>query len=256
MTRGLLNVLLVIAFGYAALCAALFFFQRSLIYFPQPRSAGSSANLLTLPTAAGNVLVSTRPHRGPNALIYFGGNAEDVSLSLPGLAAAFADHAVFALHYRGYGGSAGTPSEAALVEDAMALFDKVHAEHSNIIVIGRSLGSGVAIQVASRRNAARLILVTPYDSLADIAASQFGWFPVRWLLRDRYESWRHAPQVSAPTGIVAAEHDEVIPRASTERLQTRFAKGIASLEVLPGTSHNTVEQSPRYAPALRGLPGR
>ena len=256
MARSLLVLLALAIIAYLVLCAALFFFQRSLIYFPQPRSTGSAASLLTLPTAAGDVLVSTRPHSGPNALIYFGGNAEDVALSLPGLTAAFPDHASYLLHYRGYGGSAGTPSEAALVDDGLALFDKVHANHSHIVVIGRSLGSGVAVQVASRRSASRLVLVTPYDSLADIAVSQFAWLPVRWLLRDTYESWRYAPQVGAPTTLIAAERDEVIPRASTALLQTRFAKGIASLEVLPGTGHNTVEQSPRYWAALKGLPSR
>ena len=256
MVRSLSVLLAVAALAYLGLCAALFFLQRSLIYFPQPRSTGSPASLLTLPTSAGNVLVSTRPNRGPNAVIYFGGNAEDVSQSLPSLAAAFPDHAIYLLHYRGYGGSAGAPSEAALIEDGLALFDKVHAHHSHFVVIGRSLGSGVAVQVASRRSASRLVLVTPYDSLADIAVSQFAWLPVRWLLRDTFDSWRYAPQIRVPTTLIAAEHDEVIPRASTELLQTRFAKGIASLEVLPGTGHNTLEQSPRYAAALRGLPVR
>ena len=256
IVRSLLNLLAVLVIAYVALCAALFFFQRSLIYFPQPRAPGSSASLLALPTAAGAVWVTTRPRSGANALIYFGGNAEDVSRSLPGLTGAFPDHAIYLLHYRGYGGSAGAPSEAALVEDGLALFDKVQTEHSDIVAIGRSLGSGVAIQVASRRNVARLVLVTPFDSLADIAASQFAWFPVRWLLLDKYESWRYAPQVSAPTTVIAAESDEVIPRASTALLHTRFAQGIATLEVLPGTGHNTVEQSPRYGTALRGLPSR
>ena len=256
MARSLLNLLVVLVLAYAALCAALFFFQRSLIYFPQPRSPGGSASLLTLPTPAGNVWVSTRPRGGSNALIYFGGNAEDVSLSLPGFAAAFAEHAIYLLHYRGYGGSAGAPSEAALIEDGLALFDRVRADHPNIVVVGRSLGSGVALQVASQRSVARLILVTPFDSLEDLAVGQFAWFPVRWLLRDKYQSGQHAPRVTAPTLIIAAEDDEVIPRASTELLQTRFAKGIATLVVLPRTGHNTVEQSPRYWPALQGLPGR
>lgn len=241
---------------YLGLCAALFIFQRSLIYFPQPRSLGVTANVITLPTAAGNTLALTRPLGGTKAVIYFGGNAEDVSRSLPGFAREFADHAVYLLHYRGYGSSAGAPSEAALIEDGLALFDHVRAEHSHIVVVGRSLGSGVAIQVASRRSATRLVLVTPYDSLEDLAANQFPWFPVRWLLRDKYLSWRYAPQVTAPTSIVAAEFDEVIPRASTQRLYTRFAKGSATLEVLPGTGHNTLDQSPRYWPALAGLPGR
>lgn len=256
MARSLFVLLALAGLAYLVLCAALFVFQRSLIYFPQPRSAGSSANLLSLPTAAGNVLVSTRGHAGPNAVLYFGGNAEDVSQSLPGLASAFPEHAIYLLHYRGYGGSAGTPSEAALVADGVALFDKVHAGHPRIVVIGRSLGSGVAVQVASQRPAARLVLVTPFDSLEDLAASHYPMFPVRWLLRDTYRSSDFAPRITLPTTIVAAEHDEVVPRASAELLFTRFAAGIATLEVLPGVGHNTVERSPRYWGVLRGLPGR
>jgi uncharacterized protein len=252
-TLGTLAAL--IAAIYGLLCAALFAFQRSLIYFPQPRSAGHSAGTVTLPTAVGDVLASARAHEGPNALIYFGGNAEDVSYSLPGFAAAFPDHALYLMHYRGYGGSAGSPSEAGLVADGLALFDKVRARHSRIVVVGRSLGSGVAIQVASQRPAARLVLVTPFDSLEDLAASQFRMFPVRWLLRDTYRSSQFAPRVSAPTTIVAAENDEVVPRKSAELLFTRFAKGIATIEVLPGEGHNTIEQSPRYWGSVRGLGG-
>ena len=80
----------------------------------------------------------------------------------------------------------------------------------------------------------RLVLVTPYDSLQEIAAGLYPWMPVRWLLRDKYESWRYAPRVRAPTVLIEAEHDEVIPRASTRQLLERFAPGVASLVVVPG----------------------
>ena len=253
--RSLFTLAAVLAVVYLALCAALFVFQRSLIYFPQPRATLPSANLLRLPTTAGDVLASTRAHDGQHALIYFGGNAEDVSYSLPGFDAAFPDHALYLLHYRGYGGSAGAPSETALVEDGLALYDKVRERHAHVVVVGRSLGSGVAVQVASRRPVSRLVLVTPFDSLEDLAASQFPMFPVRWLLRDTYRSSRDAPLIAAPTTIVAAEHDEVIPRKSAELLFTRFAKGIATIEVLPGVGHNTIERSPRYWGAVRGVAG-
>jgi uncharacterized protein len=251
----MLQLAAVLVLGYVAMCAALFFFQRALIYFPQPRSAGSSVDLLALPAAAGKVLVSTRPLPGPHALIYFGGNAEDVSYSQPGFAAAFPEHALYLMHYRGYGGSAGTPSEAALVEDGLALFDKVRATHSHVVVVGRSLGSGVAVQVASQRPAARLVLVTPFDSLEGVAASHYPIFPVRWLLRDTYRSSEFAPRVTAPTTIIAAEHDEVIGRATAELLFTRFATGVATIHVLPGVGHNTIEQSARYWVVLRGAGG-
>ncbi len=99
---------------------------------------------------------------------------------------------------------------------------------------------------------ARLILVTPYDSLLAIAAARFPFLPVSWLLLDRYESSRHAPKVAAPTLVIAAEHDEVIPRASSERLLARFASGIATLKVIPNADHNSVSEQPEYGPILGG----
>src|SRR5581483_3606208 len=108
---------------------------------------------------------------------------------------------------RGYGGSSGKASEAALFEDGLTLFDEVQKAHPQVEVVGRSLGSGVAVYVASLRPAARLVLVTPYDSIAEIGARQFPFVPVKWLLLDRFESWKYAPQVTAPTLIIAAEHD-------------------------------------------------
>lgn len=244
--RFLLFLLAVIAVLYLGACVLLYAFQRSLIYFPQPRTAGTAGTILKLPVADADVLVSVRPHAGPKALIYFGGNAEDVSRNLPAFAQAFPDHALYLLHYRSYGGSSGTPSEEAIQRDATALFDKVHAEHPQTAVMGRSLGSGVAVRLASRRPASRLILVTPYDSFQEIAASQYSYFPVKWLLQDKFESWRYAPHIVVPTLLIAAGNDEIIPRASTERLSTRFAKGVASLRIIPGTGHNTISESPQY----------
>lgn len=229
---------------YLALCVGLWVFQRALIYFPQPRSVETP--LLTLSDAGTQVLVSLRAHDGPNALIYFGGNAEDVSRNMPSFAQAFPDHALFFLNYRGYGGSAGSPSEDAIARDAEALFDKVYAEHPHIALVGRSLGSGVAIRLASQRPAARLVLITPYNSLEEIAARQFPIFPVKWLLRDRFESWRYAARINIPTLLIAAGQDEVIPGSSTQRLYEHFAKGVAVLEVIPEVGHNSISDSPEY----------
>ncbi|HEY4593699.1 MAG TPA: alpha/beta hydrolase [Thermoanaerobaculia bacterium] len=252
MPRILLSLLTVAAVLYLGACVLLYAFQESLIYFPQPRAVGTSETVLKLPVVDADVLVSVRPHGGPKALLYFGGNAEDVSRSLPEFAQAFPDHALYLLHYRSYGGSTGKPSEEAIQRDATVLFDMAHAEHPQTVVIGRSLGSGVAVRLASRRPASRLILVTPYDSFQEIAASHFPHMPVRWILRDKLESWRYAPRITVPTLLLAAEHDEIIPRASTERLYTRFARGVASLRIIPGTGHNTISASPEYLDAIRG----
>jgi len=251
MVRVITLFAALVVLAYLALCAALFAFQRSLIYFPQPRSTGSDATTLPLAVAGAELMISARQAAGPKAIIYFGGNAEDVSSSLPSLSEAFPAHAIYMLHYRGYGGSTGSPTEEAIQGDALALFDLVRRKHTDIAVVGRSLGSGVAVRVASQRPVSRLVLVTPYDSLQDLAAKQFPYFPVKWLLIDKFESWRYAPQVTAPTLLIAAEHDEVIPKWSSDRLYTRFKDGAAKLEVLPGTSHNTISLSPRYLKLLQ-----
>jgi pimeloyl-ACP methyl ester carboxylesterase len=247
------SLLAVALIGYLALCAALFFFQRSLIYFPQSTANRDPAATLQLRVADAELAVSVRPGTGPGALIYFGGNAEDVSASLPAFAQAFPSHAIYLLHYRGYGASPGSPTEKAIQSDALALFDHVRKRHADITLVGRSLGSGVAIQVASQRPASKLVLVTPYDSLQELAARQFPAFPVRWLLVDKFESSKHAPQLTVPTLLIAAAQDEVIPVWSTAQLHARFRQGLARLVVLPGTSHNTISLHPDYLPLLRSM---
>ena len=237
---------------YLLICAALFWMQRSLLYFPQPRSINHPANTLILQTAdAEQLVVTVRHHDGPKALIYFGGNGQDVSASLASFDQAFPDRAIYLLHYRSYGGSTGEPTEQNLTQDALALFDHVRARHGDIAVAGRSLGSGVAIRLASQRPVSRLALITPYNSVADIAATQFPYIPVRWLLKDRYESWRYAKNIKVPTLLLSASADELIPAASTEQLLGNFAPGIARLVVIQDAGHNTLSESPLYLAALQ-----
>lgn len=245
------GMLLIALLAYAGACIALFAFQRSLIYFPQPRAFGGPADMLVLPANGADIVVTVRPHAGPKALIYFGGNAEDVSAKLASFSRAFPQHALYLMHYRGYGGSTGKPSEKLLHADARVLFDRVHRDHAEIAVVGRSLGSGVAVRLAAERRAARLVLVTPYDSLQALAAPHYPYFPVRWLLTDKFDSARYAPAIRVPTLVLQAEHDEVIPRASTELLTARFAKGIASRVVIRGTGHNTISEPAQYLDAMR-----
>jgi pimeloyl-ACP methyl ester carboxylesterase len=249
MRRVLTHLLIVAVLAYAIACAALFFFQRSLLYFPQP--AHVETPLVRVEGRPG-VVASHRALPGPQAVLYFGGNGEDVSQNFAPLAQAFPAHAIYLMHYRGYGLSGGKPTEADIAADALALFDQVQRQHPQVTVIGRSLGSGVATRLASQRPAARLVLITPYDSIEDIAAARFPVFPVRWLLVDKYASWRYVPQVQAPTTVIAAEHDEIIRRESTEQLFRRFPAGRATLHVLPGTGHNDISLAPGYDDLLAG----
>ncbi|QHC96404.1 hypothetical protein PspR84_17770 [Pseudomonas sp. R84] len=246
MSRTLMSLVALIVAVYLVLCAALFFFQRSLIYFPQPNAVTSADSQLTLSMPDAQVSVVTRERVGPRALIYFGGNAEDVSRNLPEFAEAFPEYAVYLLNYRGFGGSSGSPSEAAIAEDALALFDQVYASHPQVSLIGRSLGSGVAVRLASQRPVQQLILVTPYNSLEEIATRQYPWVPVQWLLKDRFESGKYAAHIRVPTLLLAASDDEVIPRASTQRLLENFPQGVALLRVVPDSGHNSISDRAQY----------
>jgi pimeloyl-ACP methyl ester carboxylesterase len=249
--RMMIWLLLVLPGLYAVACLALYLRQRSMIYFPQPRSF--DAPLIKLDVPGVRLHVTVRERAGKKALVYFGGNGEDVTASLPSLSMLFPDHALYLMHYRSYGGSTGKPSEEALAADALLLFDRVHAAHPDVTAFGRSLGSGLAVRLASVRPVSQLILVTPYDSLADIAAGRFPFFPIHLLINDKFESWRYAPKVTAPTILIVAQHDNVIPEASSAQLLTRFAPGVARYKVIPEAGHNSISGYPAYEDVLAVL---
>lgn len=250
MTRPLLAAAAGLALLYLLVCAVMFVFQRSLIYLPQPRHADRQVPTLTLETGGERLVITTHRVDRPDAVLYFGGNAEDVSSSLPRLARAFPDRALYLMHYRGFGGSSGRPAETALVDDALALHDRVAPGHRSILVVGRSLGSGVAIPLAARRPVAGLVLVTPFNSLLELASDLYPWLPVAWLLRDRYESWRHAPCITAPTRFIIAARDDVVPIASSDRLQRHFRPDLVTRVQIPDTDHITILDAASLGAAL------
>lgn len=235
--RMLLTLTGYVLAGYCLLCLLLYLLQRQLIYFPVAAQLPATEPLI-LQQANATILVSRKARDSSQALLYFGGNAEDVSVALSEFAAAFPNHAIYLMHYRGYGGSSGSPSEQALVADALTLFDQLQSKHSDITVLGRSLGSGVAVQLAAQRKVAQLVLITPFDSLSALAQQQFPLFPVRRLLKDTYTSVDYAPAITSPTLLLLAEQDEIIGRAHSETLYQAFAPGVATLKSYTG-SHNS-----------------
>lgn len=245
--RNLLIVLLLPLLAYLALCALMYFGQRSQIYFPVRESDPPGASAIRQATDDGVELkIWVVPRPGPRALLYFGGNAEDVAGNLPAFAAAFPAHSLYLVNYRGYGGSTGSPSEAALQADAIAIYDDLRGRHPEISVIGRSLGSGVAVHLASLRDVHRLVLVTPFDSLVNVAREHFRYLPVGWLMRERYESANRVPAVRAPTLVVIAGADEIVPRARAAALVAAFPASQVRSEVLPGATHNGLDRMPQY----------
>jgi hypothetical protein len=235
---------------YVGLCLILFLTQRSQIYWPTPEVT-ADAEALRIASGDASLKIWVVRRAGPNALIYFGGNAEDVAANLPDFKQAFPDHSLFLANYRGYGGSSGRASEAALFADALALFDVVREQHPHVAVVGRSLGSGVATWLASERDVEKLVLITPFDSLAAVAQGYFRVFPVRLLMRDKFDSAGRASRIRAPTLIVVAADDEVIPRVRSDALVAAFTTQPVTVEVIAGAGHNSLDLFPRYLNSMQ-----
>lgn len=181
-------------------------------------------------------------------VIYHGGNAEDLAGHCEVMMAGLDANALL-VNYRGYGQSEGTPSEKEMVADCTAIFDLFRTEKniasSNIYLMGRSLGTGVAIQVATARpQAAGLILVTPYESIAAIARFQYPWLPIERMLRHPFRAIDYAPKIQMPTLVILAEFDEVIPIESGRKLGEALS-GPKEIITLP-MGHMDINEHPSY----------
>lgn len=226
---------------YVIAGALLYLFQRNLLYIPSAEyqhrfeQISIKNNKLTL-----EIIVLNQGRE--NALIYFGGNAEAVVANAQSFSEKFTNKTIYLVNYRGYGGSTGKPSQIALFSDAELIFDQLSQHHENIAVIGRSLGSGVAMHLASQRSVNQLVLITPFDSILAIAQEQFPMFPIAILLKDPYDSIALADKVSANVLLVAGGVDSVIPRKHTQRLFEALGKDKAQLVLIEQAGHNDISQ--------------
>jgi uncharacterized protein len=250
MKSMLFTLLAVAAIVYVCFCLYLYLFQRSFIYFPTAAVEGVAAEEIWIHNEQERIRTWRLHGSLSDAIVYFGGNAEDVSYNIGEFGDWFPQHAVYLVNYRGYGGSSGSPNEAALYSDAQAVFDFVAAEHATVSLIGRSLGAAIAVHLATRRHVARLALVTPFDSLRSLASDFYPIFPTSLLLKDTYDAIGFAGRVRAPALVLVAEHDEIIPRRSSERLADALG-GPRAVRIIDGTGHNTIGASPDYGRALR-----
>jgi pimeloyl-ACP methyl ester carboxylesterase len=228
----MIELLLTASGIYLAALAVLYIAQRRLLYFPNageipPAAVGlREAERLHINTEDGERLLAWRIPPSPSApmIIYLHGNGGGIGLRANRYAAfAAADFGVLALEYRGYGGSTGAPSEAGLTRDAEAAYSAALQEvgSARIVVLGESLGSGLAVKLAARHPVGAVVLDSPYSSIAEVAASKFWMFPVRWLIRDVYDSLARIADVKAPLLIVHGTRDPVVPIRFGQKLFER-----------------------------------
>ncbi len=244
--------------AYALVCMLVFLAQRALMYFPGrfgEAEAQRRATLLGLRAwrdPAGRLL-GWRPLRSEarTRVLVFHGNAGSALDRVYYLEATGGpEREIVLFEYPGYGARPGRPSQRTLVEAAVAAFTQLRAERPGPVwLLGESLGSGVAAQVAARdpRAPAGLILVTPIARMADVAAWHYPYLPVRALLRDRWDSVDALRAFRGPAAILVAGRDEVVG-AEQGRQLARALPTPPRLWGQPDAGHNSVDVSPGALP--------
>jgi fermentation-respiration switch protein FrsA (DUF1100 family) len=204
------------------------------------------AGLLALPAAVAK----------PPLVIYFGGNAEEVTGYAAEAQALYGPRAALFVNYRGYGASAGRPGEAALVADGVEIYDwagkRADIDGSRIALHGRSLGTGVAVQVAAARPARCVVLTSPFASARGVARELYPWLPVAWLLRHPFDSAARAPGIKVPALVITGSDDTVIRPHHSEKLAQAWGGTVERLS-LQGFGHNDLDLHPGYASAIRSF---
>lgn len=244
------SIILVLLSIYFLIAALLYVYQRRLIYYPVPIDADFEASEVTIDNK-GTRLHGWALNPGKRkAVIYFGGNSELISHRRGFFENVFSDYSVYLINYRGYGNSEGSPSESGLFSDALAIYDQLIEQHDSITAYGRSLGSGVAVYLASQRRLEKLILLTPYDSVAAVGQRLYPLFPVSYLIRDRFDSASRAARIEIPVLITSAEHDREIKLSHTLALKQSFTLAPVEYLMIAGAAHNDIVDFPQYRQAV------
>jgi len=256
--KTMVNILIILATIYLLICAVLFYYQDKLIFFPMQSQDDlyDSVSQNEISFSHGkelrhgwNVKVNESESK---TVIYFGGNAQDV-VYLNFEAESFKIHQLIAVNHPGYGKSTGTPSQISLYDAALQAYDwsieQYKLNPDDIIVMGRSLGSSVATYLAANREIKGLVLITPFDSIENIAASQYKYFPVKYLMKHAFPTVDYISQVQVPTLMLAAENDEIIAHENLQKLKQN-ANGNNRLIQYPNVGHNSIQEHKNYYPDI------
>ncbi len=238
---------------------------EQLVYYPQPLTAAQATAISTRHPQAqpleiraadgvplrGWLLPGARP--GRPLVLYFGGNAEEVSWLLDH-SEAFAGWDVALVNYRGYGQSGGTPRERELLADAVAVYDHLVAAGAprRVALVGRSLGAAIATHVASQRPATCVLLIAPFDSASAVGRDALPFVPVSLIVGHVYEAARIAPGITAPLRVIVASHDEVVARERSQRLFDAWG-GDKEWVTVDGAGHNDLQAHRSYWNAMQSF---
>jgi hypothetical protein len=223
-----LRVVALLALGYLAVCLLLYLFQNRLLFFPQPQwrtPEGPHVQPVALPrpdvTLRGWLV---NPDSSGPLIVYFGGNAEELSTAV----ATFAqlEAATVLINYRGFGRSGGSPTVSQLSEDAAAVVAAAHARWGGgrpLVLFGRSIGTGFAAAASGAAPLSGMVLMSPFPSLEQLARRHLPFVPVGWLLRERLEPASTVATLPERVLVLYGTRDRIVPpdysRAFAERLE-------------------------------------
>jgi len=261
MLFSIVKILIGVSIGLVALVVLLYFSQDNLIFFPRTLSQEEADRIVRRYPNAENIsikavdntilkgwLVKNSILSKSPLIIYFGGNADEVSHLIPE-AGKFKGWSLALINYRGYGLNRGKPTENDLLNDALSIYDYVSeredVDDEKIIVMGSSLGTGVAVYLARVRRVRGVILVSPFESLASVARKKFPFLPVNLILRHHFDSISMAPFISAPLLVLTASEDTIIPPSHSKNLAEKWG-GPHSITIIKGEGHNTISYSEIY----------
>jgi pimeloyl-ACP methyl ester carboxylesterase len=238
--------------AYLAVASVVYYKQEALLY-PAPRGVGDSMRGyrdVAYETADGLRLSGGYRQAAPGkpTLLFFHGNAATWQSTTQILAPlADAGYGVFAASYRGYRANPGSPSETGLYRDARAAaawLAAIGVGEDDLVIVGNSLGSGPAVELARTIRPRGLVLISPFASMTEVAAANVRWLPVEWLMRDRYDNAAKLPEISAPVLILHGDRDTLIPLAHAQRLAGLARNG--TLVTVRNAGHELVglEQTP------------
>ena len=245
-------IAILIAAGYFAVLVVLYVKQRDML-FPIPTADRTAPAAAGFPEAEEHILTTSDGEKvivwhvpakpGRSVVLFFPGNGDFLAGRVNRFKGIIADGTgLVALSYRGYAGSTGAPSEQGLLRDAAAAyaFATERYDAARIVAWGFSLGTGVAVAIASEHPVGKLILEAPYTSTVDVAASLFRFVPVRLLMRDPFHSDERIARVAVPLLIMHGTDDQAIPIAFGERLFA-LARDPKQMVRFPGGGHENLD---------------
>ena len=256
-----LSSLFIAGSAYAAFCILLYVSQRGMMYLPSATTDAVGAEAIKI-SSGDETLKIWGLGTGADAIIYFGGNAENVAWNIPSFSEYFPGYSIYLVNYRGYGGSTGSPSEAGFYTDALKIYDVLESQHRNIYVIGRSIGAAVATYLAAERQTEHLVLITPFDSALNMAREIYPFVPVKLLLKDRLDATIPASRLSTGVSVIVAGEDSIVPRARSEALIKSFQPDQIKpdrieVRIIERADHNDIDGFADYKDALiASLPTR